>query len=164
MVNIMNNKEYVIHVDLEEKQDLYDEYNWNILNDKLANYIDKQISKSRFRDKIIIEISAGFMLTKEKEKMRNCIISHYKDVLIEINFYEKSNNIKKIMLFLLGVIFLILSNSLVGTINKVFVELLNIAGWVAIWEIVYIVLFTDNERKFKRLRARQLIKSKITFK
>ena len=161
---LTNKREYTIHIDLEEKYDLYDEYNWNILNEKLARYIYHQASKSKLNDHIIIEISAGFMRHKDKEKMRNCVIAYYHDILKEINVYEKSNNIKKIILFLIGVIFLILSNSLKEMLNDVLVELLNIAGWVAVWEIIYIVLFTDSERKFKLKRARQLVKSEIIFK
>ena len=161
---LINKREYTIHIDLEEKNDLYDEYNWEILNNKLAHYIDRQASKSSLKDHIIIEISAGFMRNKEKEKMKNCILAHYQDVLTEIKVYEKVNNAKKTILFLVGVVFLILSNSLNGRFNEILVELFNIAGWVAVWEIIYIVLFTDNERKFMRQRARQLVKAQIVFK
>ena len=161
--SFMRKKEYIIHIDLEEKQDLYDEFNWQILNDKLANYIDKQISKSRFSDKLIIEIKAGFMRNNEKEKMRNCIIAHYQDVLTEMYVYNKASWFKKVLLLLIGIFFLIVANNLKDDVTTVFVELINIAGWVAVWEVVYNMLFTDNEHKFKSKRASQLIKADIKF-
>jgi len=157
-----NKNVYTIHIDLDGKDDLYDEYNWNILNDKLANYINKQVSKSHLEDKIIIEIRSGFTLSKEKEKMANCIKEYYNAVLTESNVYERVSTTKNILLLLLGILFLLIANNFL--IVSIFRELLNIAGWVAIWEVVYNVLFTENERKFKKKRNKKIINSDIKFK
>lgn len=163
MNNVLNKKkEYIIHIDLEGKDDLYDEYNWNILNDKLASYINKQVSRSKLDDKIIIEISAGFTMNKEKEKMRSCILEHYNDVLKECEIYDKVDVTKKIFLMLFGLIVLVVARNI--EVAGIISELLNIAGWVAVWEVVYSLLFTDNERKFKQKRAKQLVKAEIIFK
>lgn len=163
MNNVLNkNKEYIIHIDLEGKDDLYDEYNWNILNDKLASYINKQVSRSKLDDKIIIEIYAGFTMNKEKEKMRNCILEYYNDVLKECKIYYKVDVTKKIFLMLFGLIALVVARNI--EVAGIISELLNIAGWVAVWEVVYSLLFTDNERKFKQKRAKQLVKAEIIFK
>ena len=165
MNNSLNKKrEYIIHIDLEGKEDLYDEYNWNILNDKLAKYIDKQVSKSKFENKIIIEINIGTKDEIDKEKMSKCILEYYSDILAEMRVYEKLSLTRDFLLFTLGVFFLLISNGLQILHISLLTELLNIAGWVAIWEVIYNRLFVLNERKFKKKRAKQILKSEIVFK
>ena len=164
MNNVIKKKEYIIHIDLEEKDALYDDYNWHILNDELARYINKQISKTKLDDKIILEISAGFMKQEEKVKMRECIINHYQDVIAEIKVYNRLLSKKQYLLLFFGILGLIVSSMLDGITAKIIVEVLNIAGWVGVWEAIYSIIFTDSELKFKQKRAKQIIKSEIIFK
>ena len=147
--------ERVIKVDLNCREDLTEKYNNNIVSSELISYIVGQAilfsKKENFR--IIINNNCN---------LENDYISLIKEGL-DIK-YRKSlkkhhiNNIKEVFLFIIGILFLFISN-LIG--DSIFTELFLIVGWVPIWEAIELELFSDNEERRKRFILKKLLSSKF---
>ena len=71
------------------------------------------------------------------------------------------NNIKQVILVLIGILFLFLS-TLIN--DAIFGEVLIVIGWFPIWETLDIEFFTDVKEKRKRSIINKLLESKIEFK
>ena len=69
------------------------------------------------------------------------------------------NNIRQLILFIIGLILLILSMTIEIDLLK---EILLIGSWVPIWEAFDSELFLDFNEKTKRKILKKLMKSKIT--
>ena len=69
----------------------------------------------------------------------------------------------QILLFLIGIFLIALSNlpfiSNLSTLH----EILLIFGWVAVWELIYDIMFVDIKENIKRKRFKKLSKVKINY-
>lgn len=68
-------------------------------------------------------------------------------------------NIKQFFLLMIGVIFLFLSTIVNESI--IWKEILLIGGWVPIWEMIDLELFSDFQERRKRKILKKLLKSEI---
>ena len=72
---------------------------------------------------------------------------------------HRYNNIMQIIYLILGILILFISNFLDNSI--IFQELLIIGGWVLIWEMIELEIFTDLEEQKKRRILKRLLNSEI---
>lgn len=144
-----------IKINLRNEDDLLETYDNSVISSELINYIiDKAMNVNKYSDiKIIVN----------KNKIKLDIMSLIQDGLErEYNKsfmnYEK-NNIIQGVLFLLGFVILIFS-FILGD-NGLWHEILLIIGWVPIWEMVHLELFTDFKERKKRAVLKKLMNSEI---
>ena len=71
--------------------------------------------------------------------------------------YHKTNIVQLIYL-IIGIIALILSTLINGTIFK---EIILIGAWVLIWEMIELELFSDTQEKKKRIILKKLLDSEF---
>lgn len=140
-----------IVVNLYNESDLYEKYS-NGLSRDLANYLVREAKYSNSNIKITINTNL------EIDNLEEFIKNGLEEVYIETRKIDKIHNIKQFMFFIIGIVFLILSTMELFNILK---EIIIIAGWVAIWEVVDISLNVDSELKLSRTLIRKLINSKF---
>ena len=162
MVIRMDNSIIKIHVD--DKNDIFNDFNDEMINSSLVTYIDKSLQHFNFQDIITFQIDAPNLLDEDKKQIESVIRTYYAVKIKDQDRYYHYSGIKKIILFIIGALLIVLSRFFDSNNIVVISEMLMIAGWVAILEGVYSLLFTDNQKKFEKTRALQVINSKITFK
>lgn len=136
-----------IIVNLKDESYLYEKYNNSISRD-LVNYLVREAKFSDSDIKIIINTNL------EIDNLETFIKNGLEQVYIETRKIDKIHNIKQFMFFVIGVVFLVLSTISLFDVLK---EIILIAGWVAIWEVVDISLNVDSELKLNRVLIKKLI-------
>lgn len=75
----------------------------------------------------------------------------------------RHSNLKKMIVFFIGIILIYLHYFKDISDNKVISEVILVIGWVAIWEAAYTWLFENSKNRIKTKRLKQLAKCKINF-
>ena len=82
---------------------------------------------------------------------------------IDDNEYDLSVNNKRAIIFtIVGVLVLIIS-IIAEKFSRIFADFLCVVWWVAIWDMVEILVLDNQEVKWKRLNNQQLYDSTIRF-
>ena len=150
--------EKIIKINIYNEYDLNDIYNEDLLNTNLIAYLIKEMNYVNRKDKIKIVVNNK---AKTKINIKNKIKEGLKREYLMVITEHQKNNLIQFVLFIIGVFLLFLS-----TIYKQLIwhEVLVIIGWVPIWEMVDIEIFSGiNERRLKRI-LKKLMKSKIVIK
>ena len=153
-----------IDITLKSFDDSVSKFNDESLNEELGNYILRECSGLSFREKIVIRIKTQFEITKEqKQDLVGMIRENFGLEISEKLDHVKYENIKKLLLMIAGIIFVLLSEII--PLDHIFIieEVLLIIGWVAIWEAIDSLIFVDIKRKFDIKRLKQLTTCKIEF-
>lgn len=148
--------ERVIEIDLFNKDDLYEKYNKKNVSRDLIDYIVKTAMFFGKKDKIKIVFNDSLNENVDYiELFKKTIQDEYNYSLRK----HRYNNIMQIIYLLLGILILFISNFLDNSI--IFQELLVIGGWVLIWEMIELEIFTDLEEQKKRRILKRLLNSEI---
>lgn len=139
-----------IIVNLRKEQDLYEKYS-NEVSSELIKYL---VDEARVKDDIEIIINTKLDINNIEKLIKEGLENSYNDTKIIDKFYDN----KQIILFIVGMIFLIFS-----TITKpeVIKELILIIGWIAVWEVLDIAINIDSKQKYNRKIIKKLINCKI---
>lgn len=157
----MKNK---IIVDIQNKEDLYNPFNKGQISEELGTYILNRSKKLPLKEKMIICINDYERLNKnEKEHLVDAIREYYGLMVQEKMIYNEFNQVKHIILFIVGILLITLSNILSNVFPFLIPELFLIAGWVAIWETVYGILFTENQTRIEIKKIKELTTCLIQF-
>ena len=81
----------------------------------------------------------------------------------EYLIYNKSDNIKRIILTILGVLLICISHFVEVNNEFLISEVFLIIGWGAIWEVFDNMLLSNTKKKHNFSRLKRLVKSKIVF-
>ena len=139
-----------IIVNLRKELDLYEKYS-NEVSSELLEYLVKE---ARVKDDIEVIINTKLDVNNVDEFIKEGLKSSYKDIKIIDKFYDN----KQIILFIVGMIFLIVSTITKPEIIK---ELILIIGWVAVWEVIDIAINIDSRQKYNKKILKKLINCKI---
>ena len=147
--------EKIIEIDLNDKYDLIDKYNEKKISDEIIEYIVRQ-AKLIKNNKIKIIINKKCHIDKDVTKLiKEGLKEEYNRSLQE----HHRNNIKQVLFLLLGITFIFLSTLIKdGVIWK---EVLLISGWVPIWDVIEVELFSDVAGRKKRKIIKNLLNSEI---
>ena len=146
----------VINIDINEENDMIEKYDNSKISQELLEYI---IEKAKFTKKddhlkIVIKNNCQTKLNYQ-EMLYNSFKEEYKNnVQIHLR-----NNILQLVLFFLGIIFIFISFQIKD--NEIWKEIFLIGGWVPIWEMVDLELFTDVRGKRRAKILLKLIDSEI---
>ena len=162
--NYMQRGKAVIPVKLEKISDLYmkHDYKQMELSDSVCDYIEEIAYMIPINTDIILEIHCPEIDEELQNKIKKNIKNNY-GMEIDDNEYDLSINNRRAWLFaLIGVIFFII-NMLVENIGRILADLICVVWWVAIWDLIEILLLDNREIKWKRLNYQQLYDSTIRF-
>lgn len=139
-----------IVVNIRRERDLYEKYSDEVSNELLKYLVDE----AKTKDDIEIVINTKLDINNLESFIKKGLEDSYKDTKLIDKFYDN----KQIILFIVGMLFLIFS-----TITKpeVIKELILIIGWVAVWEVLDIAINVDSKQKHNRKIIKKLINCKI---
>lgn len=149
-----------VRINIKNKEDYKNIYNDNELSSELKQYILDHIKSKNTKQNIKLDITTDFKMDdKDRLNLTYMIRRAFGLDVSEIMNIAKKRRIKNLLIFLIGIFFLIAYSFIPKTI---FInELILIIGWVLIWESIYNFLFKNIETKLMILRRKQIIKSKI---
>lgn len=161
---ILNKEIKYIDITLDNMDDASSIYNDDILNEELSDYILKQAMGIFPKQKVIIKIKPLFVINQsEKEKLVDMIRKNYGIDIRESLIRRKYELIKKIILMLVGTVFILASELLESNGIMLMPEIFLIISWVAIYEAIYSFIFVDTKEMIKTKRLKKLTNCKIEF-
>ena len=147
--------EKVIEIDVYEKKDLFDKYKRKKVSRSLIKCIIDETPKFKQRDNFKIIINSKL---EDGINVIELIKQGFKEE------YEK-NNKKHVRIDRIQVIYLILGILILSLSiqieSEIFREVVLIIGWVFVWAMVELEIFTDKEEKIKLRKLKKLINSEI---
>lgn len=151
-----------IIIDINDKEDLCEKYNKEVLASSISKYIESECISLRAKDKVAITICSAKKLSEEDQKYLVRIIkNNYLELLKEKKIIKEHQNISGFILSFLGIFFIAISNLLEN--SDIISELTLIIGWVILWEVVYRIVFDDIKDRIKIQRYKKLAKCQINF-
>lgn len=144
-----------IIANIKSEDDLYEKYSNSISRD-LINYLIKEAKYSN-DDNIKIIINTNLNIDNIESLIKDGLVNTYN----ESKKIDRMHDSKQLMFFIIGIVFLIVSTLVFYDIIK---EIIIIAGWVAIWEVVDISLNIDSELKINRKLIKKLLECEIEIK
>lgn len=142
-----------IRVLIRDENSLYEDFS-NNLSQSLIDYL---IQEAMVKKNIVIEVDTKINIPNLKEIIYNGINEYYCKLILKDKIYDA----KQIIFILLGIIFLIASTLLNSGLLR---ELLIIAGWVAIWDVIDYFLNKNMEYRREKRVLQKLMKAKIMIK
>ena len=162
--NYMKKGKAVIPVKLEKISDLYMQHDYKQmeLSDSVCAYIEEIAYMIPINTDIILEIHCPEIDEEQQTKAKKCIKNNY-GMEIDDNEYDLSINNRRALIFTIVGLFLLIINILTEDLGRVFSDFLSVVWWVAIWDMVEILVLDNQDIKFKRLNNQQLYESTIKF-
>ena len=162
--NYMKRGKAIIPVKLEKISDLYmkHDYKQMELSDSVCDYIEEIAYMIPINTDIILEIHCPEIDEELQNKIKKNIKNNY-GMEIDDNEYDLSSNNRRALIFaIIGIAFLII-NALLQGLGRIFADFLSVVWWVAIWDMIEILIVENQEIKWKRLNNQQLYDSTIKF-
>lgn len=162
--NYMSRGKAIIPVKLEKISDLYmkHDYKQMELSDSVCDYIEEIAYMIPINTDIVLEIHCPKIDEETQNKVKKSIKNNY-GMEIDDNEYDLSINNKRALIFAIVGIALLVVNILLEDIGRIFSDFISVVWWVAIWDMVEILLLDNQEIKWKRLNNQQLYDSTIKF-
>lgn len=162
--NYMQRGKAVIPIKLEKISDLYmkHDYKQMELSDSVCNYIEEIAYMIPINTDIVLEIHCPEIDEELQEKIKKNIKNNY-GMEIDDNEYDLSINNKRARSFAIIGILLLIIHIFIEDFGRIFADFLSVVWWVAIWDMVEILVLENQEIKWKRLNNQQLYDSTIKF-
>ncbi len=140
-----------IIVNIRRERDLYEKYS-NEVSSELIEYL---INEAKVKDDVEIIVNTKLSINNIDKLIKKSLEDSIKNIKKVDKFYDG----KQIILFIVGLLFLIFSTLTKPEIIK---ELILIIGWVAVWEVMDIAINIDSKQKYNKKIIKKLINCKIT--
>ena len=144
----------IIEVDLIDEDSLFEKFNKRQVSNELISYLIKEVGILKQSDVITIIVNNYLSISDVKTLIKNKLSDEYNQTILR---YQHNVYIQLIYL-IIGISSLVLSSLIKENIFK---ELVLIGGWVLIWSMIEIEIFSDTELKRKRKILKQLLNSEI---
>lgn len=155
----------IINLIIQNKEDFYDKFNTNRLSKELGDYLYNNSLQFSLKETLSISIITTFKLEKrEQEEIVDMVREHFGLSVRETLNYYKFNRVKKLILFILGILLICCAHFTELRHDFIFSEVLLIIGWVAIWEVFENIILVETKKRFKLKYLKKLVKCKILFK
>ena len=140
-----------IVVNIRREKDLYEKYS-NEVSSELIKYL---VNEAKVKDDVEVIINTKLDIKNIDTLIKEGLEDSIKDIKKIDRFYDS----KQVILFIVGMIFLIISTLTKPEIIK---ELILIVGWIAVWEVLDIAINIDSKQKYNKKIIKKLINCKIT--
>lgn len=162
--NYMRKGKAVIPVKLDKISDLYmkHDYKQMELSDSVCDYIEEIAYMVPINTDIVIEIHCPEIDEELQTKIKKNIKNNY-GMEIDDNEYDLSVNNKRAWWFAIVGMLLLIFNILTEHISSIFSNFISVVWWVAIWDMIEILVIGNQEIKWKRLNNQQLYDSTVEF-
>lgn len=143
----------VIKIDLNKKEDVFEKYSNEIIDDELTNYIVDSCILVNENNQIELVINnhigesyKDLIISSLQKEYNKGLISHFKD------------NTRQLVYLMIGVLLLFISSLIERTILK---EIILIGAWVLIWEMMETVMFSYTNSRRRRNTIKKIIDGTI---
>jgi hypothetical protein len=162
--NYMQRGKAIIPIKLEKISDLYmkHDYKQMELSDSVCDYIEEIAYMIPINTDIVLEIHCPEIDEQLQDKIRKNIKNNY-GMEIDDNEYDLSVNNRRALIFAIVGIALLIVHILVEDFGRLFADFLSVVWWVAIWDMVEILVLENQKIKSNRLNNQQLYDSTIKF-
>ena len=162
--NYMQRGKAVIPIKLEKISDLYmkHDYKQMELSDSVCDYIEEIAYMIPINTDIILEIHCPEIDEEMQNKIRKNIKNNY-GMEIDDNEYDLAINNRRAFWFTITGLALLIVYLLIENYGRLFANFLSVIWWVAIWDMVEILILGNQDIKWKRLNNQQLYDSTVKF-
>ena len=162
--NYMQRGKAIIPLKLERISDLYmkHDYKQMELSDSVCDYIEEIAYMIPINTDIVLEIHCPEIDEELQDKIKKNIKNNY-GMEIDDNEYDLSINNRRALIFAIVGIILLIINLLTENFGAFFSNFLSVVWWVAIWDMIEILVLDNKEIKWKRLNNQQLYDSTVKF-
>ena len=150
--------EKIIEIDLYDEDDFYERYNRKKVSKSLINYLIDETKSNLKKEKIKIIVNS--FLDKNID-CKSFIIEGIKDEYnksYKKQFYISTN---QFFYLILGIIVIFISTLISAQVIR---EVVLICGWVLIWAMAELEIFSDTEGRKRRKILKKLLNSSIEVK
>ena len=140
-----------IVVNIRRERDLYEKYSNEVSKDLIKYLVDE----AKTKEDIEIIIKTKLDIKNIDKLIKEGLEKSYKDIRVIDKFYDN----KQVLLFIIGMIFLIFSTLTKPELIK---ELVLIIGWIAVWEVLDIAINIDSKQRFNKRIIKKLLNCKYT--
>lgn len=163
--NYMKGSKAIIPVELTSMKDLYmkHDYKQMELSDEICKYIEEIAYMIPIDTDIILEIHSPRFIEEEQDKIAKSIKNNYGIEMDDVDYDINLDNRKTILLSIVGILILIFNILTYNYLGEIISNFICVIWWVAIWDVVEILLFDKNEKRWKRLSYQQLYDAKVKF-
>lgn len=153
-----------IDVIIGHKNSITTKYNEERLSKDFCSYIDHECLNISKNDEIVLNFVTKNNIDESiRQEIIQLIRDHYKEKIKYLCDIIKSNNRKEFILFCIGLVFICASFITTNIHIAIIPEILQIVGWVFIWECIYADIFVKSEEKHKLMKYRKILNSEIIF-
>lgn len=162
--NYMQRGKAVIPIKLEKVSDLYmkHDYKQMELSDSVCDYIEEIAYMVPINTDIILEIHCPQIDEEIQNKIKKNIKNNY-GMEIDDNEYDLAINNRRALIFAVLGIALLIFHMFIENYGRLFANFLSVVWWVAIWDMVEILVLGNQDIKWKRLNNQQLYDSTVRF-
>lgn len=155
----------VIPIYLKKIDDLYMRHDYKklALSDELCDYIEEIAYIIPLRYPIVLEIHCPEISEAEQLRIKKVIKNNYGMEIDDRDYDVRVANRKCITLFFIGAGILLVAYAMEKILSEFMFEFLNIAGWVALWEMFEALMINNAEKRTERINKLQLYDSEIRF-
>ena len=148
--------EQKIEIDITNKHYLIDKYNEKKVSHSLIEYIIKQVNDVNLYKDLEIVINKKCHIDEDCTKIiKEGLKEEYNRSLKKRN----NNNLKQIVFFILGVLFIYISTLIKA--GDVWKEIILITGWVPIWKMIELEILPDVAARRKRRVINKILRSEF---
>lgn len=154
-----------IPITLKKIDDLYMKHDYKklALSDDVCDYIEEIAYIIPLKYEIVLEIHCPRIDEEEQSRIKKVIKNNYGMEIDDRDYDIHVSNKKSFSLFFIGLLFIILSFAFGTQIPSFIAELINIVGWVALWEMCENLMLNNVEKRTERIYKLQLYDSEVKF-
>ena len=154
-----------IPIYLKKIDDLYMKHDYKklALSDDVCDYIEEIAYIIPLNYEIILEIHCPGISDEEQTRIKKVIKNNYGMEIDDRDYDIHVANKKSCSLFFIGLLFIILSFAFGTKIPSFIAELINIVGWVALWEMCENLMLNNSAKRTERIYKLQLYDSEVKF-
>jgi len=150
--------ERIIEIDIKNYEDLVEKYNDSVVSNDLIKYLLSQAEYVSNKENIKFVVDKHF---ETDINIEGLIKKTLKDKYLFSFKKSYINDILQIIFFVLGVLCLFFS---IIIANEIIKEIVLIGGWILIWEMLDLLLFSDSKIKRDRRILKKLLRTKFEVK
>ena len=132
------------------------------LSDSVCDYIEEIAYMIPINTDIVLEIHCPEIDEEMQNKIRKNIKNNY-GMEIDDNEYDLAINNRRACWFAIAGVALLMVHILIESYGRLFADFLSVVWWVAIWDMVEILVLGNQDIKWKRLNNQQLYDSTVRF-
>lgn len=165
-VKIANDKSIIVEMQVLDDSNFLSPYcsNYYIANDEVISYLNNRIKNVNPKVDLELHIKSNVIDDQEKIIYEQAIKNYYKSEKKQLTTKLVNNLIVSLIMFLIGLIIIsIMIFMSYNNYKEVWTTVLDIIGWVFIWETIDKFCFERREIKREYRKAEQFINAKIIF-